>query len=147
MAVTVFSRGVWFPTVVRAGDALRLELAAGADALHDPRVLGFPIRAEHADVLRAELARDLLLWSALLPLWDDAGIRGPLDEGAAVALLDPVLLAQPEEVDALFRTIRWSREQLVAHGADVVLLERGEVHASLAHATVERDQGRVDAYR
>ncbi|MFD6069832.1 DUF6357 family protein [Amycolatopsis lurida] len=39
----------------------------------------------------------MLLWSAILPLCEAAGIRGPLDESAAVALLDPILLGEPDD--------------------------------------------------
>ncbi|WP_405897499.1 DUF6357 family protein [Streptomyces sp. NBC_00727] len=136
MRETVFTRrSGWIPGVVREDGALKLMLGAGADANHDPRTFTFPIGEAHLAVIREDLARHLLLWSALLPLCDAAGTRGRLDEDAAVALLDPVLLAPPADVDALFRRIPWQRGRLVAHGADTRLLDRGEVVAAMRTAT------------
>ncbi|GAA1298686.1 hypothetical protein GCM10009634_55440 [Saccharothrix xinjiangensis] len=86
------------------------------------------------------------MWSALLPLCTAAGTRGPLDERAAVALLDPILLGAPEDVESLFRDIAWNRRQLVAQGADVELLKRGEVFAALRPATAESDWRRVQEH-
>ncbi|GAA3763860.1 DUF6357 family protein [Micromonospora maritima] len=132
----VFTRGSgWMPTVIREDGELRLMLAAGADANHEPRTFTFPIGEAHLAVIREDLARHLLLWSAVLPLCDAAGTRGRLDEDAAVALLDPVLLSAPADVDALFRRIRWDRSRLVAHGADIALLERGRVCEAMRTAT------------
>ncbi|MFJ8045396.1 DUF6357 family protein [Kitasatospora sp. NPDC096147] len=147
MRETVFTRrSGWIPSVVRQDGELRLMLAAGADANHEPRTFTFPIGEAHLTVIRSDLARHLLLWTALLPLCDAAGTRGPLDEDAAVALLDPVLLAPPEEVDALFRRIRWDGGQLIAHGADPDLLERGRVCAALSAATETADARRAQEY-
>ncbi|MDT0488633.1 DUF6357 family protein, partial [Streptomyces doebereineriae] len=120
-------RSGWIPNVIREDGELKLMLGAGADANHEPRTFTFPIGEAHLAVIREDLARHLLLWSAVLPLCDAAGTRGRLDEDAAVALLDPVLLSAPEDVDALFRRIPWDRGRLVAHGADTRLLERGQV--------------------
>lgn len=97
-------------------------------------------------MIERDLARHLLLWSAVLPLCDAAGTRGALDEDAAVALLDPVLLSGPAEVDALFRRIPWDRSRLVAHGADIALLERGEVCAAMNTATETSDAKRAQTY-
>lgn len=102
-------RSGWIPNVIREDGELKLMLGAGADANHDPRTFTFPIGEAHLAVIREDLARHLLLWSAVLPLCDAAGTRGPLDEEAAVALLDPVLLSVPADVDATFRRIRWAR--------------------------------------
>ncbi len=71
----------------------------------------------------------------VLPLCDAAGTRGRLDENAATALLDPILLAAPADVDALFRRIRWDRSRLIAHGADINLLECGQVCVAMRTAT------------
>ncbi|MER6443824.1 DUF6357 family protein [Streptomyces venezuelae] len=132
----VFTRmSGWIPNVIREDGELRLMLGAGADANHEPRTFTFPIGEAHLAVIREDLARHLLLWSAVLPLCDAAGTRGRLDENAAVALLDPVLLAAPADVDALFRRIPWDRSRLVAHGADIPLLERGQVCAAMRTAT------------
>ncbi|MEU5824166.1 MULTISPECIES: DUF6357 family protein [Streptomyces] len=143
----VFTRGSgWIPDVVREDGALRLTLGAGADANHEPRTFTFPIAEAHLAVIREDLARHLLLWSAVLPLCDAAGTRGRLDEDAAVALLDPVLLAPPSDVDALFRRIPWERGRLVAHGADIGLLDRGQVVAAMRTATETSDGKRAQEY-
>ncbi|WP_328654633.1 DUF6357 family protein [Micromonospora sp. NBC_00330] len=143
----VFTRSSgWFPKVIREDGELKLTLAAGADANHDPRTFTFPIGESHLAVIRADLARHLLLWSAVLPLCDTAGIRGQLDENAAVALLDQVLLSPPAGVDALFRRIRWDRSRLVAHGADIELLERGQVCEAMRAATELANEKRAQEY-
>ncbi|MFI8339261.1 DUF6357 family protein [Streptomyces sp. NPDC085639] len=143
----VFTRtSGWIPSVVREDGELKLMLGAGADANHEPRTFTFSISEAHLAVIREDLARHLLLWSAVFPLCDAAGSRGPLDENAAVALLDPVLLAAPADVDALFRRIRWDRSRLIAHGADIGLLERGQVCAAMRTATETPDGKRAQEY-
>ncbi|MFD9242136.1 DUF6357 family protein, partial [Streptomyces sp. NPDC059556] len=88
----------WIPNVIREDGELKLMLGAGADANHEPRTFTFPITEAHCAVIQEDLARHLLLWSAVLPLCEAAGTRGLLDEDAAVALLDPILLAEPWDV-------------------------------------------------
>ncbi|MGY5000973.1 DUF6357 family protein [Streptomyces griseus] len=139
-------RSGWIPNVVRDGGELRLMLGAGADANHEPRTFTFPMREAHLAVIREDLGRHLLLWSAVLPLCDAAGTRGLLDEGAAVALLDPILLSSPADVDALFRRIPWDRGRLIAHGADIGLLENGEVCAAMRTATETADAKRAQEH-
>ncbi|MFD9374256.1 DUF6357 family protein [Streptomyces sp. NPDC059999] len=136
----------WIPKVIREDGLLKLMLGAGADANHDPRTFTFSISEAHLAVIREDLARHLLLWSAVLPLCDDAGTRGRLDESAAVALLDPILLAAPADVDALFQRIRWDRSRLIAHGADIGLLERGQVCAAMRAATETSNGKRAQEY-
>ncbi|MFF4321393.1 DUF6357 family protein [Streptomyces sp. NPDC001568] len=144
----VFTRqGGWIPNVIREDGELKLTLGAGADANHDPRTFTFSISEAHLAVIREDLARHLLLWSAVLPLCDAAGTRGRLDEDAAVALLDPILLAAPSDVDALFRRIPWDRSRLIAHGADIGLLERGQVCAAMRGATETSNGKRAQEYR
>lgn len=143
---TVVVRAGWIPSVVREDGELRVELGAGADALHQPRTFSFPIAERHLQVIRDDLARHLLLWCAVLPLCDAAGTTGPLDEDAAVALLDPILFGPPAEVDALVREVGMHTATLVAHGADTRLLERGQVLDSLGSATEQADWGRAQAY-
>ncbi|MFI8360283.1 DUF6357 family protein [Streptomyces sp. NPDC085612] len=144
----VFTRGIgWIPNVIREDGELKLMLGAGADANHDPRTFTFPIGEAHLAVIRTDLARHLLLWSAVLPLCDDAGTRGPLDEDAAVALLDPILLAPPADVDSFFRHTRWDRSRLVAHGADTGLLGRGRILAAMRSATETSDGKRAQEDR
>ncbi|WP_432006932.1 DUF6357 family protein [Streptomyces parvus] len=139
-------RSGWIPNVIREDGGLKLMLGAGADANHEPRTFTFPIGEAHLAVIQEDLARHLLLWSAVLPLCDAAGTRGELDENAAVALLDPVLLAAPADVDALFRRIAWDRGRLIAHGADIGLLERGQVCAAMRTATEASDGKRAQEY-
>ncbi|MCY0957899.1 DUF6357 family protein [Streptomyces sp. H27-H5] len=143
----VFARNSgWIPKVIREGGQLKLMLGAGADANHEPRTFTFSISEAHLAVIREDLARHLLLWSAVLPLCDDAGTRGRLDENAAVALLDPILPAAPADVDALFQHIRWDRSRLIAHGADIGLLERGQVCAAMRAATETSNGKRAQEY-
>ncbi|MFE2936870.1 DUF6357 family protein [Streptomyces sp. NPDC059278] len=143
----VFTRkSAWIPNVIREDGELKLMLGAGADANHGPRTFTFSIREAHLAVIREDLARHLLLWSAVLPLCDAAGTRGRLDENAAVALLDPILLSPPADVDALFQRIRWDRGRLVAHGADIDLLERGQVCAAMRAATETANGKRAQEY-
>ncbi|MFF3095367.1 DUF6357 family protein [Streptomyces cyaneofuscatus] len=139
-------RSGWIPNVIREDGELKLMLGAGADANHDPRTFTFPIEEAHLAVIQEDLARHLLLWSAVLPLCDAAGTRGRLDENAAVALLDPILLSAPADVDALFRRIPWDRGRLIAHGAGIDLLERGQVCAALRTATETADGKRAQEY-
>lgn len=144
----VFTRGSgWIPNVVREDGELRLMLGAGADANHDPRTFTFPIKDAHLAVIQADLGRHLLLWSAVLPLCDAAGTRGRLDERAAVALLDPILLSAPADVDAFFGNIPWDRARLIAHGADIGLLDRGRVCAAMRAATETSDGKRAQEDR
>ncbi|MFF4165106.1 DUF6357 family protein [Streptomyces sp. NPDC001741] len=143
----VFTRASgWIPNVIREDGELRLMLGAGADANHEPRTFTFSIGETHLVVIREDLARHLLLWSAVLPLCDEAGTRGPLDEAAAVALLDPILLPEPADVDAFFRRIPWDKGRLIAHGADIDLLERGQVCAAMRAATETSDGKRAQKY-
>ncbi|MFE4214204.1 DUF6357 family protein [Streptomyces sp. NPDC056844] len=143
----VFTRDSgWIPKAIREDGELKLMLGAGADANHAPRTFTFPIGEAHLAVIREDLARHLLLWSAVLPLCDAAGTEGRLDEDAAVALLDPILLSAPADVDALFRRIRWHRGQLIAHGADIDLLERGQVCAAMRAATETSNGKRAQEY-
>lgn len=147
MRDVVFTRrSDWTPKVIRDNGELKLMLGAGADANHDPRTFTFPIGEAHLAVIREDLARHLLLWSAVLPLCDAAGTRGRLDENAAVALLDPVLLSAPADVDALFQHIRWDRGRLIAHGADIALLERGQFCAAMRAATETPDGKRAQEH-
>ena len=146
MSESVLVRAGWIPRVVRDGGELKLQLGAGADANHDPRTFSFPISAAHLDVLRGDLTRHLLLWCAVLPLCDVAGTRGPLDEDAAIALLDPILFGSPADVDAFFSESTVDTTMLVGHGADIALLERGQVVDSLRSATEESDTTRVQTY-
>ncbi|MFG2869576.1 DUF6357 family protein [Streptomyces sp. NPDC048338] len=143
----VFTRSSgWIPNVISEDGELKLMLGAGADANHEPRTFTFPVKEAHLAVIREDLPRHLLLWSAVLPLCDAAGTAGRLDENAAAALLDPVLLSPPADVDALFRRIRWDRSRLIAHGADIDLLERGQVCAAMRAATETPNERRAQEH-
>lgn len=143
----VFTRkSGWIPNVIREDGELKLMLGAGADANHEPRTFTFSIGEAHLAVIREDLARHLLLWSAVLPLCDAAGTEGRLDENAAVALLDPILLSAQVDVDALFQRVRWDKNRLIAHGADIDLLERGQVCAAMRAATETSDGKRAQEY-
>ncbi|MGW6012493.1 DUF6357 family protein [Streptomyces sp. NPDC055210] len=147
MSDIVFTRASgWIPSVIREDGGLKLSLGAGADANHEPRTFTFSIGEAHLAVIQEDLARHLLLWSAVLPLCDAAGTRGQLDENAAAELLDPILLAAPADVDALFQHIRWDRSRLIAHGADIALLERGQVYAAMRTATEASNGKRAQEY-
>ncbi|RBP66197.1 hypothetical protein DFO66_103140 [Brevibacterium sanguinis] len=145
--VTVFDRKAgWLPRVVREDGRLRLDFAGGSDALHDPRSFGIPITEAHLEALRNDLPRHVILWSVLRPLCDAAGIRGPLDESAAVALLDPLLLSRPDDADRHLQDTKIDRLTLVAHGADIELLEKGRVVDALHSATAGSDWKRAQEY-
>lgn len=147
MRDVVFAREhLWFPQVVRVDGVLLIELHAGADANHDPRTFSFPTDDAQVAVIRSDLRRHLLLWSAVLPLCDAAGIQGPLDEDAAVELLGPTLFAAPADIEALFARIRWDRRLLIAHGGDPALLDRGRVWSALGSATESSDWPRVEEH-
>lgn len=136
----------WIPYVIRRDGALYLEIAAGANSNHDPRTFTIPISEAHFDVIRSDFARHLLLWSAILPLCDAAGTRDPIDDTAAAALLDPILLGSEAEVEALFTNIAWYDSALIAHHADIELLEQGKLFAALQSATEESDTSIVTEY-
>lgn len=143
MHEVTFARSGGMPSVARFDGALRLVVVGGADPLHGLRQFTVPMRERHESVLRASLPRHLQLYSALLPICDGAGTRGPWDEGKAAALLDPVLLGTRDEVDALFARIRWDRRLLLAHGASPSLLGRGRVVEATMSATEHPDWSRV----
>jgi hypothetical protein len=79
----------------------------------------------------------------MLPLCDAAGIRGPWDDGAAAALLDPVLLGTPQEVDAALREVRVDRRALIAHHASLTALDRRDYVEAMRAGTVAADWARV----
>lgn len=143
MATTVFSRGTWMPRAIEEDGALRLEVVGGADALHDPRLFTVPLREQHLTALRDSLRRHVLLQAVLLPLCNEAGIRGDWDGQAAAALLDPVLLGTPQEVDAALREIRIDRRSLVAHRASIPLLKRRRYFDAAQSVTESTDWARV----
>lgn len=141
-----FARHGWIPRVVREDGALKLELGAGADALHQPRTFSFPILDDHLEVIQNDLTRHVLLWAAVLPLCDAAGTRGPLDEHAAVALLDPILFGSTDEVETFMQGILGYHAMLVGYGADIRLLGRGQIFDSMHSATEESNSELVKTY-
>ncbi len=129
----------WMPYVIRQNDALYLEFGAGADANHEPRTFHVPITEAHLEVIRSDFKRHLLLQTAIVPLADAAGTSGPIDESAAVALLDPILLGSEQEVEALFKDIEWHDGNLIAHHANPALLKQGQIFAAMESITLESD--------
>ncbi|MFS4506866.1 DUF6357 family protein [Clavibacter sp. Sh2141] len=146
MAEIVLARDRWLPRVLDDAGALLLEVVGGADALHDPRTFTVPIGAEHVGSLRESVPRHLLLHGAMLPLCDAAGIGGPWDEGAAAALLDPILLGTPQEVDTALRGVRVARRALIAHHASIAALDRRDYFEAMRAGTVAADWARVRAH-
>lgn len=146
MSETVFHRGGWHPRVIRDEGVFWLEIAGGADALGDARWFTVQLTEDHVTAIQDSLPRQWMLYSALQPLCDAAGVQGPLDERAAKAFLDPILFGSQTEVDALFRRIRWHKRLLISHGASVELLDRGQVFDASWSATEERDWERVRQY-
>ncbi|NHB85498.1 hypothetical protein G7085_15140 [Tessaracoccus sp. HDW20] len=82
-----------------------------------------------------------------MPLCDAAGIDRPIDEDVAVALLDPILLGTPDEVIATLGAVSWRKDLLVAHGADIALLERGDVLAAMERGTAAANHELAQEYR
>lgn len=147
MRELVFSREIaYIPEVFREDGELRVQIAAGTDSNHDLRRFTFPISETHLEVLRADLTRHLLLWSAILPLCTAAGSQGPLDESAAVSLLGTILFGSPDDVESLFRDIHWNMGPLLAQGADIELLKRGELFVALGSETVRSEWYRFEVY-
>lgn len=146
MADTVFSRGTWLPSVLRVADGLLLHVVGGADALHDPRAFTVALRSEHLLALQDSLRRHLLLYGAMLPLCDAAGTREPWDGAAAGALLDPVLLGTPREVDDALRRTRVDRRALIAHHGALRSLDRHSYFEAMQSGTAEADWARVRRY-
>ncbi|MCH1882524.1 DUF6357 family protein [Agrococcus sp. ARC_14] len=147
MREVVFALQGWLPRVVRDdGGDLLLEVAGGADALHDPRTFTFPVREHDVAAMRGSLPRHVLLHAALLPLCEAAGIRDPIDAHAAATLLERILLGSQGEVDTLFERTRWNALHLIAHGANVELLEQGRFLASAQSAHAASHWGLARAY-
>jgi hypothetical protein len=143
VAEIVFSRDVWLPRVLDDDGALVLEVVGGADSLHDPRTFTVALREEHVGALGESVPRHLLLYAAMLPLCDAAGIAGSWDEGAAAALLDAILLGTPAEVDAALRGVRVDRRALIAHHASIAALDRRDYVEAMRAGTVAADWARV----
>lgn len=142
----VLRRPGWIPNVIRKNGVLHLELGAGADANHEPRTFSFPINEDHFTVLKNDLVRSLLLWMAILPLCTEAGTDNPLNDEAAVALLDPILFGSEHEVESLFIENNWNTQGLIAYNADATLLNQGKLFAALQKVTEEADQQRAAEY-
>ncbi|WP_455550669.1 DUF6357 family protein [Amycolatopsis lurida] len=115
MSEVLFSReNPWMPRVVRADGGLRIELGAGADANHDPRTFGFPVSEAHLAVIRDDLTRHFAAVER-----DPAAVRGGRDPGSARRVRGG-RAAGPDPS-------RGAGRRLVVQGADVGLLERGQL--------------------
>ncbi|MFE9743190.1 DUF6357 family protein, partial [Streptomyces sp. NPDC006477] len=139
MSDIVFTRtSGWIPNVIREDGELKLTLGAGADANHEPRTFTFSISEAHLAVIREDLARHLLLWSAVLPLCDAAGTRGRLDENAPSR--SPARRLPPNPQHKL--ASRWSTDQPAVSSC---FLPDGRSSSDLMFRdlgwTVERDEG------
>ena len=145
--VVFSSENGWLPKVVRGDAGLRLAIIGGAGPLHDPREFDIALTTEQADAIRDDLPRFLILYSTLMPLCDAAGIAGTIDEDAAVALLNPILLGTPDEAIVALSGVHWRKDLLVAHGADIALLERGDVLAAMERGTAAANHERAQEYR
>lgn len=128
------------PFVVRKDNALFLELGAGADANHEPRTFDIPINEAQLEVIKSDLARHILLWIAIIPLCEAAGTSDPLDEAAAMALCNTILLGSESDVEAYFKDFnKRAFSPLAAHHADTDLLEEGKLFAATKNLTAEAD--------
>ncbi len=130
MAEDLIERGPWNARPVRVGGELVLEVVGGADANHDPRSFRLPLTVPQLEVLRADLGRHVLLGALMMPLCDAAGTEGPIDQGAALSLLPPILDGDAPTVDAACRGLRAVEDVLIAHGADPALVEDGRLFAA-----------------
>ena len=143
----VFSRkSGWIPNVIRKNGYLYLELGAAADANHEPRTFAFPITDAHLEVIKQSLTRHLLLWAAVLPICEAAGTSDPFSDEAAMALLDPILFGNEDEVESLFKENNWNTQFLIGHHADTPLLEQGKLFEALRNGTATSDQTLMAEY-
>lgn len=142
-----FSRGRWLPSVLRVNGRLRLEILGGADGLGSVRRFTVPVSEQHVARIRDDLPRHVLARAALIPLCYAAGSLKPLDEPAAVRLLDTVLYGDEAELDAVFRAVSWdSRCALIAHGANPALLDAGKMLAAARSVSAVPSWDRVREY-
>lgn len=127
------------PYVISKEDTLYLQFGGGADANHDLRTFDIPITEAHLEVIKNDFARHSLLWSALSPLTDKAGISGEIDQATAKELCTTILFGTETEVETLFKNIAFHDGNLIAHHADVQLLAKGELFAALKSLTYDAD--------
>ncbi len=133
------------PQVVSQDNTLYLEVVGGADANHEPRVFYVPISEAHLEVIKSDVKRHYLLWSAVLPLCEDAGAEHLIDE-IAVTLLDPILFGSDSEVEAFLAQNTLDKRILVAHHASIELLDEGNLFAALESVTPVADWNIVSEY-
>nr|WP_260462092.1 DUF6357 family protein [Streptomyces lateritius] len=123
MSDIVFTRtSGWIPNVIREDGELKLTLGSGADANHEPRTFTFSISEAHLAVIREDLARHLLLWSAVLPLCDAAGTRGRLAVYPRILSTNSLPAGPP-----ISPPTRWRRRAIT--GARLVALIRSGARA------------------
>lgn len=139
-------KSTWMPVVMRQDDTLYLKIIGGANALHDPRTFMIPINSHHLQAIKTNFIRHMLLWVALLPLCYAAGNHDPIDEVAAIALCDNILLGSERDIKELFQEIKWDKSQLIAHNADPALLGKGELFAAMKTLTEDSDWKHVEEY-
>ena len=107
---------------------------------YDIREFQFPLTEEHLAVLRASLARHLILWCVLAPLAEKAGSgdrHGTPDPEVAATAIDMVLFGTEQQVEAyVAESVRpYELQSLIAHGGDPALIGEGRLFRAL--------QGRV----
>ena len=126
----------WLPKVVREGDQLQLIMGIDVNRGYDIHEYQFPITEQHLDVLRASLARHLILWCVLAPLAEKAGTgdrRGTPDPKLAAEAMDTVLFGSEQQVEAyVAEGVRLGAlQRLIAHGGDPTLIGEGRVFRAL----------------
>lgn len=127
------------PFVISRDHALLLMFGAGADANHEPRTFTLPLTEAQLEVLKSDFTRHLLLDAALAPLGVDAGITGPIDESAALAILNTTLFGTEADVEAFYKTIKWYEGRLIEHHANPVPLATGKIFEAANSITEHAD--------
>lgn len=124
----------WAPRVVKDGDELMIVIGVDFNRGYDIREFLFPIIGTHLEVIRADLARHLLLWCVLEQLCERAGTGdrdGKPNKAKARAAIDCVLLGSELEIEKYFTHEQVPTRMLIAHGANPQKLEEGELFAAL----------------
>ena len=143
----------WLPKVVREGDQLQLIMGIDVNRGYDIREFQFPITEQHLDVLRASLARHLILWCVLAPLAEKAGSgdrHGTPDPEVAATAIDMVLFGSEQQVEAyVAESVRpYELQSLIAHGGDPALIGEGRLFRALqGRVRVGADWKRVREHR
>lgn len=127
----------WIPKVIHEGGRLQLLMGIDFNRGYDIREFHFPLTEEHLTVLRASLARHLILWCVLAPLAERAGTgdrHDTPDPEVAATAIDKVLLGTEQQVeDYVAESVRpYELQPLIAHGGDPKLIGKGRLFQALA---------------